>query len=180
MSSQPRMVDRGRAPRLLTPPGACDTHSHVYGTRQQFPHHPGRSPDLVADVNAYQAMLARLGIERAVIVQPSLYSFDNRATLGAIADMGLHRARGVAVCPPGVSRAELVALHDQGIRGLRFFLLVDDVGLDVIEPMAALCADLGWHVVVQGRDEWLDDALPVLRRKTRLCGTSISMVCRNA
>lgn len=164
MSQQLRMVDKGRTPRLAAPPGACDTHSHVYFPVEQYAHHPGRTPDLIADVAAYEAMLARLGIERAVIVQPSLYSFDNRATLDAIAAMGQQRARGVAVCPPDVSRPALEALHAQGIRGLRFFLLVNDVGLDVIEPMAALCADLDWHVVVQGRDEWLSEAMPILRR----------------
>jgi len=161
---QPRMVDRGRRPRLVAPPGACDTHSHVYAPREQCPHHPGRTPDLVAGVDAYRAMLARLGVERAVIVQPSLYSFDNRVTLAAIAELGLHRARGVAVCRPEASDGALDALDEQGIRGLRFFLLVDDVGLDVIEPMARRCADRGWHVVVQGRGEWLDEALPVLAR----------------
>ena len=147
------MVDRGRRPRLVAPPGSCDTHSHVYVPREQCPHHPGRTPDLIADVDAYRAMLARLGIERAV-----------RVTLQAIAGLGLARARGVAVCRPDASDAALDALDEQGIRGLRFFLLVDDVGLDAIEPMARRCADRGWHVVVQGRGEWLDDALPILRR----------------
>lgn len=164
MSLQPRMVDAGRAPVLKAPPGACDTHSHVYVPREKYPHHPGRNPDLIADVDAYEAMLARLGIERAIIVQPSLYSFDNRATLDAIAEMGLHRTRGVAVCRPDVTLDQMHVLHGQGIRGLRFFLLVDDIGLDVIEPMAARCAELGWHVVVQGRDEWLHDAMPILER----------------
>lgn len=164
MSQQLRMVDAGRAPRLVAPAGACDTHSHVYVPKEIYPHHPGRNPDLIADVGAYEAMLARIGIQRAIIVQPSLYSFDNRATLDAIAAMGQHRSRGVAVCPPDVTVDQLRVLHDQGIRGLRFFLLVDDLGLDVIEPMAAKCAGMGWHVVVQGRDEWLDDAMPILER----------------
>jgi len=164
MADQPRMTGAGRRPRLIAPPGACDTHSHVYVPREQCPHHPGRSPDLIAGVDAYQTMLARLGIERAVIVQPSLYAFDHSVTLDAVARLGLARARGVAVCRPQVSLATLRELHAKGIRGLRFFLLVDDLGLDVIEPMAAQCAELGWHVVVQGRDEWLDEALPVLGR----------------
>lgn len=164
MSEQAHMTQAGRKPRLVAPPGACETHSHIYGPKERYPHHPGRTPDLIADVPAFEAMLARIGFERAVIVQPSLYRFDNRATLDAIATMGLHRTRGVAVCRPEVSLAELQALHEQGIRGLRFFLLVDDVGLDVIEPMAGKCAELGWHVIVQGRGEWLQDAVPVLRK----------------
>lgn len=78
--------------------------------------------------------------------------------------MGLDRTRGVAVCRPQVSIAELEELHAKGIRGLRFFLLVDDVGLDVIEAMARKCAALGWHVVVQGHGDWLQEAVPILRR----------------
>jgi len=163
MPDQPRMVDRGRRPRLQAPPGACDTHSHIYGPKETYPHHPGRVPDLLADVPTYETMLARIGLERAVIVQPSLYAFDNRATLDAIAEMGRHRTRGVAVCRPDVSLPELEDLHAQGIRGLRFFLLVDDVGLDAIEPMSRMCAALGWHVVVQGHGDWIQEALPVLR-----------------
>lgn len=79
MTGQPIMLDRGRRPRLRAPAGACDTHSHVYGPKETYPHHPGRVPDLLAEVPAYEAMLARIGFERAVIVQPSLYGFDNRA-----------------------------------------------------------------------------------------------------
>lgn len=163
-STQPRMTGPGRRPRLVAPPGACDTHSHVYGPKAVYPHVPGRVPDLLAELPAYRAMLERIGFQRAVIVQPSLYGFDNRATLDAVAALGPQRARGVAVCPPDVTSRALSDLHERGIRGLRFFLLVDDVGLDVIEPMAARCANLGWHVVVQGRDEWLTDAIPVLSR----------------
>ena len=164
MTDQLRMTNRGRVPRLVAPPRACETHSHIYGPRAQYPHQIGRTPDLVADVPTFLAMLARLGLERAVIVQPSLYGFDNSATLDAIAEIGLHRARGIAVCPPGASDAELRALDEKGIRGLRAFLLVDDVSLDDVVDLAPRCAALGWHVVVQGQGEWLDDALPVLER----------------
>jgi D-galactarolactone isomerase len=98
-----------------------------------------------------------------VIVQPSLYAFDNRATLDVVAAMGPARARGVAVCRAQASDAELDDLHARGIRGLRVFLLVDDVGLDAVPALARRCADRGWHLVVQGDGEWLDEAMPVLR-----------------
>ena len=42
--SQPHMVDKGRKPRLVAPPGACDTHSHVYVPAEKYAHHPGRTP----------------------------------------------------------------------------------------------------------------------------------------
>ena len=164
MNDQPRMTTHGRVPRLQAPPGTCDTHSHVYGPRERYPHVPGRTPDLVAELDAYRQMLARLRIERAVIVQPSLYGFDNRATLDAVAAMGPERARGVAVCRPDTPMSELRALDGQGIRGLRVFLLVDDLVLADVPALGRSCAELGWHLVVQGRDDWLDAAAPVLER----------------
>ena len=161
---QPVMVDRGRSPRLMAPPGACETHSHIYGPAEVYPQRPMRTPNLRAELPTFLTMLRRLRFERAVIVQPSLYGFDNRATLDAVAQMGRERARGVAVCPSTVTHKQLRAFHERGIRGLRFFLLVDDLGLGDMPDAAVKCADLGWHLVVQGRDEWLDEALPVLRR----------------
>ena len=91
----------GRKPRLITPPKACETHSHIYGPADKYPRFPGRKPDFGASVKAYEAMLNRLGFERCVIVQPSLYSTDNRCTLDAIAYFGRSHARGVAVTQKG-------------------------------------------------------------------------------
>ena len=42
-------------------------------------------------VAQYLAMLAAVGLERAVIVQPSVYGYDNRCTLDAVAKIGLDR-----------------------------------------------------------------------------------------
>ena len=87
----------GRQPRLISPPKACETHSHIFGPADQYPRFPGRKPNWTASLEAYQTMLRRLGMERCVIVQPSLYSTDNRCTLDAIRQLGPSRARGVAV-----------------------------------------------------------------------------------
>jgi len=98
----------------------------------------------------YRAMLATLGLSRAVLVQPSVYGTDNRVLLKALAEMG-SEARGVAVVPPDVDDAELNALHDAGVRGVRLNL-VDvadpsaDLPLDEARTLAARIARLGWHV----------------------------------
>ena len=105
-------------------------------------------PHPEASAAAYRAMLDRLDVERGVIVQPSLYADDNRATLDAIQDLGLERTRGVAVTRPDVDRAELADLHAAGIRGMRFFLFASDPGLDDIETVARGIEPFGWHVVV--------------------------------
>jgi len=114
------------------------------------------------------ALRDRLGFSRNVIVQASCHGTDNSATLNAIA-RSQGRARGVAVVDPAISEAELQALHEGGIRGIRFnFLkrLVDDAPKDrFLEVAGRLPA--GWHVVIYFEADILQelrsfmDAIPV-------------------
>src|SRR5271170_4808236 len=104
-------------PRLAAPPGACDTHMHIYDDR--FPVAPTAllkpPPASVAD---YLDVRRRLGLARTVIVQPSTYGTDNSCTLEAMAALG-NSARGVAVVDTTVSDAELERLTKAGMRGIR-------------------------------------------------------------
>lgn len=129
------------------PQGACDCHAHVIGPSEKFPYVDARSyTPPTASLEAYKRLHQVLGIQRAVIVQPSVHGTDNRVTLEAIAGYG-EAARGVAVVNETVSEAELVALHEGGIRGLRLNVLFGGgVGLHALEPLAARIADLGWHI----------------------------------
>ncbi|MGQ9693172.1 MAG: amidohydrolase family protein [Thermodesulfobacteriota bacterium] len=155
----------GRQPRLLAPAKACDTHAHIYGPFDKYPPAPGRRPtNWLASLEAYQTMLNRLGIERCVIVQPSLYSTDNQCTLDAIKHFGLSRARGVAVTKKDISASELQKLDEGGMRGLRFYLLVDDFRLSDAPEMAKRIAPFGWHLQIQDRGNWLPEAIPMLKK----------------
>ena len=140
--------DNPARPRLKAPPGATDTHMHVFDAR--FPLAPTATvtpPE--APVADYLKLCGRLGIERSVVVQPSGYGTDNSCTLEAIAAMG-SRARGIAVADEGVSEAELQRLDAAGIRGLRFHMLPGGViGWESLRPLARRIAPLGWHVQVQ-------------------------------
>jgi len=160
-----RVSGEGRKPRLSAPPKACETHSHIFGPADQYPRFPGRKPPhWTASLEAYGTMLHRLGMERCVIVQPSLYSWDNRCTLDAIRRLGLSRARGVAVTKKDISPGELRRLHDAGMRGLRFYLIVDDFKMEDAPEMARRIAPLGWHLQVQDRGNWLPGAIPILEK----------------
>jgi 2-pyrone-4,6-dicarboxylate lactonase len=99
-----------------------------------------------ASLQAYRTMLHTLGIERAVIVQPSFYGVDNRCTREAVrAAQGAFR--GVAVVPPDVSVSELAEMDSEGFKGARFNLLFrGGVSLDGLESLAPRLADLGWHL----------------------------------
>jgi D-galactarolactone isomerase len=157
-----RPKDVGRKPRLKTPPKSCDTHSHVYGPRDVYPHVAGRE-SRYAPVEAYRAMLDRLGIERAVIVQPSLYGLNNRCTLDAIAALGQDRARGTAVVTPDATTEELRRLHEGGIRGIRISHGGDELSPEVANDVARMIAPFGWVLQMQdSRERWIEDAAPYL------------------
>jgi len=156
------IIDQGRKPRLVAPPKSVETHSHIYGPFSTYPPRADRKQHVEASLEQYEALLARLGFERGVIVQPSLYGSDNACTLDAIQRMGLDRARGVAVTTRDVSNQELQRLHDAGIRGNRFYFIVDDFTRDDLVPIANKIAPFGWHVQVQDDGAWIRDITPTL------------------
>ena len=152
-----------KQPRLAAPPGACDTHMHIYEDR--FPlaptalFKPPHSP-----VANYLAMRKRLGIERTVVVQPSAYGFDNTCTLEAMAAIG-PGARGIAVVKPDVTDAELERLTKAGMRGIRYFMLPGGaLPWDTLERMAARVAPFGWHVQLQLDGRNLPEREAMLKR----------------
>ena len=101
-----------RKPKLQVPPGSCDTHAHVFGPSTKYPYHSDRDytpPD--APLAEFERMLRILGIERAVLVQPSVYGTDNSAQLDAIAAATLE-LRGVAVVEEDISDRELAAARE--------------------------------------------------------------------
>jgi len=149
----PPVLQSTKKPKVATPPGAVDTHMHVYNHR-----YPTAATAVVkpadASVADYLAMRKRIGVDRTVVVQPSAYGLDNTCTLDAMAEIG-PSARGIAVCNESTSDAELERLNKLGIRGLRFFMLKGGaVTWDSLETMSARIAPLGWHIVLQldGRD----------------------------
>lgn len=140
-----------RPPAFRPPPGACDCHMHIYGPADVYPPAPDSPFPPVAggDIAAYLKVRETLGLTRAVVVQPSVYGFDNTATLDAMAVLG-ENARGVAVVPPSVSEAELDRLTRLGVRGIRFFMIGGGaLGWDDLEALAAKTAAFGWHVQMQ-------------------------------
>ena len=152
-------------PRFVPPPGAVDAHCHVFGPQAEFPFSP-KAKYLPQDAgpDALFALRDRLGFARNVIVQASCHGTDNRATLNAIA-LSDGKARGVAVVDPAIGDAELDALHDGGIRGVRFnFLkrLVDDAPKGGFLDVAHRIRRLGWHVVVYFEANILDEMRPFL------------------
>jgi len=152
------------APKLKAPANACDCHMHIYDGARFPPARPGPQSRMQdnATVAQYRLLQQRLGTTRTVIVQPAAYVTDNRVTLDAIAQLGRQRTCGVAVVHPSVTSAELKALNDGGIRGIRFTVFDPRsaaVSVDMIEPLAKCVADLGWHIQIHMRaDQIVENA----------------------
>ena len=142
-----------RAPALPMGPLSCDSHAHICGPESLYAYADERiytPPDAL--LPEYRNLLKTLGVERAVLVQPSVYGTDNTVMLAALREMtaaGMP-CRGVAVVDEAVTERELNDLHEAGVRGLRFNLV------DVAEPgkgaplawIRSLCervAPRGWH-----------------------------------
>lgn len=132
--------------------GACDCHTHVIGPRSEYPLIAARAyTPMQASAEALRSMLAKFGVDRVVIVQPSFYGTDNRCTLDGIATLG-ENARGVAVLAGDTSVAELDDLHHRGVRGLRVNVATGgrSLPLDAVQnglrEAAELCARNGWHL----------------------------------
>ncbi|SIQ15097.1 amidohydrolase family protein [Marinobacterium stanieri] len=139
-----------RAPAFTIPPGACDTHAHVFGTERIYPYTPNRTytpPD--APVGAYRHLHERLGIARGVLVQPSVYGTDNRLQMDALAYLrgqGL-AYKGVAVVDADARETELDQLEAGGHCGVRMNLLFKGgIQWRDVEVLAQRLATRNWHL----------------------------------
>ncbi len=139
------------APTFRLPEGSVDAHCHVFGPGDRFPYAPERkyTPCDASEEQLF-ALRDHLGVARNVIVQATCHGADNRAMVHAVRAAG-GRARGIATVRPDVTDAELRALHEAGVRGVRFnFLkrLADAAPKDDLAAIAAKIAPLGWHIVI--------------------------------
>ena len=138
-------------PRFQLPAGSVDAHCHIFGPGEKFPYASERKYT-PCDASAAQLFALRdhLGFAKNVIVQATCHGADNRALLDALAQAG-GKARGVATVRRSVSDAELQAMHDAGVRGVRFNFvkrLVDFTPKDELMEIAERIKAWGWHVVI--------------------------------
>lgn len=148
MSTQ-QCNDNDPLPRSQAPADACDSHMHIYDRRFLADNASGANLPEHATVTDYIAVQNRTGTQRTVVVTPRNFGTDNSVTLDAIQQLGRDRTRGVAVLTPDVTDQQLAALHDGGIRGIRFTLYTPAhaaVTFEMVEPLAQRIAELGWHV----------------------------------
>jgi predicted TIM-barrel fold metal-dependent hydrolase len=114
-----------------------------------------------ADAAWHRQMLATTGLSRAILVQAAPYGDDCRAVVDAIA-AAPETLRGIGTAFAGASRAQLMALRQAGVVGLRFVHLQlpegrtrfpGAAGLDDLWTLAPAMADMGLHAQI-----WCDAA----------------------
>jgi 2-pyrone-4,6-dicarboxylate lactonase len=136
-----------RPPQLRLPRLSCDAHHHLFGPYAAYPMQPERSytaPE--ATLADYRRMCRALGIERSVLVHPSIYGTDLTSLTAALAECG-DWMRGVAVVDESVDDAALARLDRAGVRGVRFNVLYKGgTPLGQARAIGTRVARLGWHV----------------------------------
>jgi predicted TIM-barrel fold metal-dependent hydrolase len=156
-----------RKPRLKPPPGSWDTHFHVYGPPQLFPYSESRryTPPS-APVEHWLALAAVLGIERGVMVQPSVHGTDTAITINAI-EASQGRLRGMIRADDKLTDAEVRRLHAAGVRGIRFpFAAVVKGNWDSaqFQRNVARVAPVSWVIDLQIDGNMLTEQAELIRK----------------
>jgi len=130
-------ITEQKRPRFTMPPGATDSHFHVYDRSARFPDH---------EMEQALALHRRLGVSRGILVQADPQS--RAITLEGLALAGAnYRAITPIIALP--AEKELEALHAAGMRGARFTFTVRHGGppdLALIRQTVERIAPLGWHI----------------------------------
>jgi predicted TIM-barrel fold metal-dependent hydrolase len=157
------------------PAHACDCHTHIFGDPARFPFIPGRTftPE-TALPEEMSALHRALGIERVVIVTPSVYGTDNSCLLYGMKVRGA-TARGIAVIDEKTPERDLDAMGKAGVRGIRLNLQTTGavepaVGRQRFQAAVARLKNRAWHIQVYSglavvaaiKDLVLDAPMPVV------------------
>ena len=138
-------------PAYAPPAGAVDAHCHVFGPGDAFPYAPERKyTPCDAGRDQLYALRDFLGFSRNVVVQATCHGTDNRAMVDAL--VHAHgKARGVATVKADISRDDLAAMHEAGVRGVRFNYvkrLVDPKPDAYYRGIIDKISEFGWHIVI--------------------------------
>ncbi len=166
MPAAPSFHSSPRKPRLALPPGACDTHFHVFGPQARFPFAAERRfTPADAPKEKLFALHRHLGIERGVVVQSAVHGYDNSAAADLMKEKKEYR--GIALVPPDAHSSLLSTLHSQGFRGARFQYmrhLGQGAPIEEVLRFAQRLAEIGWHLQIHLEADLLEGMSAALRR----------------
>ena len=130
-----------------------DCHAHVYERVYAAVDNPRYLPTAIAPGKEWLAHHAANGVEGGVIVQISFFGTDNSELLTALRTYGTERYRGVAVVPFEMGEEEMLALKEEGIRGVRWNLVkgapLPDLTHDTVRQFLKRLNRAGLHLQIQ-------------------------------
>lgn len=143
-----------RKPVKPPPPGSCDCQFHVFGPKEKYPVRPGAAYEMpTATIAEALKMHRALGIERGVIVHSTAYGTDNRLLLEGLATAGPgYRGCAVSGILENGSDAEVLSLHEAGVRAVRFNFLKEVnlmPSMQLFHRLIDRLAELKWHARIQ-------------------------------
>lgn len=147
-----------RLPQIKLPAGTVDSHFHVF--RSGAPLNSPRSYDpQMLTLADWQDYARQVGIGAGVLVQPSVYGFDNSVLLAALAADPQH-LRGIVVLPTDTSATELRQLDQAGVRGVRINTRnKGGLPFEAVTGFAAALADFDWTIQFQVKPEQIPDII---------------------
>jgi 2-pyrone-4,6-dicarboxylate lactonase len=153
-----------KTPRLKLPPGAIDTHVHLFGPAADYPFHPDSkytSADALPETQI--ALQDTLGLAGAVVVSGGGYG-QNSVHLERVLERFGDRFRGVALLADDVQAKDIERLDRLGVRGARFVGESHRGALPRLsQRVAAMIAEFGWHVqFYPGPDDLLEKSAALL------------------
>ena len=142
-----------------------DSHAHIY--RRDLPMAPGglHMPTHDFELDEYEAILDRNGVQYAVIAAPSFLGTYNDYTLKAIRNR--KRFKTTVILDPSTGPYDLRAMDAEGAEGVRLSLrgrktLPDFTSYEWVLFLRRL-ADLDWHVHLHIEGQRLPEVLPALQ-----------------
>ena len=146
-----------------------DAHFHVIDPNYPLVMNQGYLPNAFT-VKDYLLATKGLGFKGGAIVSGSFQSFDQTYLISALKALGDNYV-GVTQLPITVSDAEILQLHDQGIRAVRFNLYRGgSEKIEHLEHFAKRIYDLAkWHIELYVDSDNLPELEPILSKLPKVC-----------
>lgn len=129
----------------MTPQPVFDAHLHIIDPAHPLVENGGYLPEPFT-VDDYRTRIHGLGIAGGAVVSGSFQAFDQGYIVAALRALGPSYV-GVTQIPVSTSDDEIRALHDAGVRAVRFNVARGgSAALDDLDRLARRVHDLaGWH-----------------------------------
>jgi L-fucono-1,5-lactonase len=151
-----------------------DSHAHIWQLHSdEYPWQPSFNyvPSIAAPPDELLAAMDQVGVDYAILVQPSIYGYDHRFLFNTVQR---HRNRFLPLCLIDPARPEasndVMTLLEQGCVGIRVNLSLDteEAAAQTEQDVWARLEDLGVPVCLRATPAHHDLVLGILRRFPRL------------